>query len=120
MTVTERQDANFAAVREYGFATCDLLRLVVTAFDEYVGQYTVDQFGGRIFVKRYDIVDGGQGDDLLDSGEGNDTVIGGLGNDAIDAGLFEVSPAGVAGEDDEALPREVAWMRRSGGGASAP
>jgi N-acyl-D-aspartate/D-glutamate deacylase len=30
----------------------------------------------------------------------------------LGAGLFEVAPAGVAGDDDEGLPHEVAWMRR--------
>jgi N-acyl-D-aspartate/D-glutamate deacylase len=30
----------------------------------------------------------------------------------LGAGLFEVSPSGVAGENDGALPEEVAWMRR--------
>jgi N-acyl-D-aspartate/D-glutamate deacylase len=30
----------------------------------------------------------------------------------LGAGLFEVAPAGVAGDDDEGLPKEVAWMRR--------
>ena len=30
----------------------------------------------------------------------------------LGTGLFEVSPAGVAGEDDESLPDEVAWMHR--------
>jgi N-acyl-D-amino-acid deacylase len=35
------------------------------------------------------------------------SVLGELG-----AGLFEVSPSGVAGENDAALPEEVAWMRK--------
>jgi N-acyl-D-amino-acid deacylase len=30
----------------------------------------------------------------------------------VGAGLFEVSPSGVAGENDAAMPQEVAWMRR--------
>ena len=30
----------------------------------------------------------------------------------LDAGLFEVSPAGVAGEDDASLPHEVEWMHK--------
>ena len=30
----------------------------------------------------------------------------------LGAGLFEVSPAGVAGEDDESLPHEVEWMHK--------
>ena len=30
----------------------------------------------------------------------------------LDAGLFEVSPSGVAGENDGAFPEEVEWMRR--------
>ncbi|HEX7097237.1 MAG TPA: amidohydrolase family protein [Acidimicrobiales bacterium] len=38
----------------------------------------------------------------------------------LGAGLFEVSPSGVAGENDAALPEEVAWMRKLAKAISRP